>query len=174
MRGSGWELQSARCTAATGLIVILSCAGHQRSPREQPASSTRDSADTLTVEVTLPFGLRETVTIRPAQLISGQTIEIRSVIRNKADSAVTAQSRICGLTLAGSLELSIPPGTGGCGGFSVTRPLAPADSLVMDDIEIVRSPPGHYTLQVLHLLGPQGVWIVMPLTVTAPRNSSAR
>lgn len=109
-------------------------------------------------------GLQQIVTIDPVDPSAGQTIRIRSVIRNTSSTSQMLQSRICGLDFAGSLELVWPPNIAKCAGYSMTGSVAAGDSVVAGDIMNVNSPPGAYVLRIRHAIEPEG-WYELSVVV---------
>lgn len=76
----------------------------------------------------------------------GDTLWVRHVLYNVADSALAVRTRPCGFWLGGTLELITPQGTGLC--EPIINQIVPGDSVWADLRGVVSSPPGEYTLQV--------------------------
>ena len=128
---------------------------------EGPAGPT-DGAER--VQVHLPAGVEQAVTLSETTVRTGDTLWVRSVVRARGDSAVALWARICGLDLEG-LELHDPFGR--CAAYSMQTQLAPGDSLVQVDQRLVTSAPGDYTLRVRHVVQPD-TWVELPVRVRAP------
>lgn len=143
----------------TSALLSAACGGTQVGEVTAPATSApaRTSND-------LGLGLSQVVEISPASPTTGSNIIIRSAIRNRSNTAVALESRICELGYGGTLTLSWPPEVMKCAGFSMTGTLAPGDSVVTHDIMRVTSPPGSYTLRVQHALTP-AAWAELPVRV---------
>jgi hypothetical protein len=112
-------------------------------------------------------GLEQHVTLSPAELVTGENVEIHSVITNRGSTAVELESRICGLDLGGDLELNLPTGILVCAGHSIGGTIAPGESRQSSAIRRVSSPPGMYTLRVKHALRPE-LWVELHVKVRAP------
>jgi hypothetical protein len=112
-------------------------------------------------------GLEQRVTLTPSELVSGENVQIQSVITNRGSQVVQLESRICGLDLAGDLELSFPPGFGVCDGYSMHGTIAPGESRSSSELRRVDSKPGTYTLRVRHAVQPE-LWVEMRVVVRAP------
>jgi hypothetical protein len=139
------------------LALVASC-----TAATPPATLSSDSDVTLGV---LP-GLEQRVTLTPAELTVGEDVLIHSVITNRGSQPVSLDSRICGLTLGGDLQLTIPPGIVTCAGFSMGGTIAPGESRESSELRRVSSPPGTYTLRVKHALRPE-VWVELRVGVRA-------
>jgi hypothetical protein len=116
--------------------------------------------------VVTPQGLEQTVRLSPAEPKTGDTLDIRSIVVNGTAAPVDVVSRICGIDLETTLNLTSTSNVA-CGGYSVQGPLAPGDSLLGFAGGVVASGPGQYTLRVRHLLDPD-VWVDVPVTVRMP------
>jgi hypothetical protein len=109
-------------------------------------------------------GLEQHVTLTPTQPTVGENVEIHSVITNRRSQPVALESRICGLDLAGDLELTWPPDFGVCGGYSMSGTIAPGESRASSELRRVASAPGTYTLRVRHAVQPE-LWVEMRVVV---------
>ena len=145
------------------LIVVVVLASACRSVSSD-APATVDTPGPA-VELRLPSGLAQRVTLSPAAPAQGQNVSIRSVLRNNGSESIALTSRICGLDYSGTLKLSQPPEVGRCAGFSMGHPIAPGDSVVGADYMRVDSPPGEYTLRVCHALTPEA-WFELKVRVS--------
>jgi hypothetical protein len=130
------------------------------SPATTPTTLSSESDVTRGV---VP-GLEQRVTLSPAELVTGENVQIHSVITNRGSEAIALQSRICGLDVGGDLELPWPPNIAFCGGHSQGGSIAPAETRESTDIRRVVSPPGSYTLRVRHALQPER-WVEMRVVV---------
>ena len=146
--------------ALTALVAIAACAtdptgtvGDRRQRDDASFAATPEGASAL----------RHEVHLSPAQPERGDTLRIRSVVRNTGSEPVVVSARICGLDLRGGPALDSPWVR--CGGYSLDRhTLAPGDSIVEHDGGIVKSGIGEYELQVRHLLTPE-LWVKVPVVV---------
>ena len=120
--------------------------------------STTAPAD---VTVQLPNGLVQHVTLTPSSPRRGEEVLIRSEITNRGTAPVTLDTRICGLTLAGTLDFA-PRGR--CEGYSERITLAPGQSTVAIDPQFIASPPGSYRLRVQHVVEPPA-WVELRVRV---------
>jgi hypothetical protein len=139
------------------LLVLAGCSGGQ-----VPTTGHLVSESDVTRAV--QPGLDQRVTLTPAELVTGQNVTIQSVITNRGGNAVPLESRICGLTLDGTIRLDFPPDIGMCGGFSMGGTIAPGESRQSTEIRRVASAPGTYTLRVKHALQPE-LWVEMRVVV---------
>jgi hypothetical protein len=110
----------------------------------------------IVAEGAIDANLRQTVIVAPSNLTKGDTVRIRSMIRNVGTQSVTLESRICGLNIETTMSLPWPPGIGMCGGYSQTRTMAPGDSVESSELRQVQSGPGEYQVRVTHALKPAG------------------
>jgi hypothetical protein len=143
-----------------GLMLLAACATDPTS-----TAGDRRQRDDASVVAT-PEGaaaLRHEVYLSPAQPERGDTLRIRSVVRNTGSEPVVVSARICGVDLRGGPALDVPWAR--CGGYSMDRhTMAPGDSIVEHDGGIVTSGIGEYELQVRHLLTPE-LWVKVPVMV---------
>lgn len=107
-------------------------------------------------------GLEQTVQLDPAEPARGDQIRIVSIVVNRRSDPAAVVSRICGLDTGGDLELAGSMFM--CAGYSMNASLAPGDSATGNDVRVVASPPGEYTLRVRHLLVPDA-WVEIPVVV---------
>jgi len=138
-------------------VVLLSFATIACGPQPAPVTGPR--------VVITPQGLEQTVRLSPAEPASGDTLDIVSLVVNGTGAAVDVTSRICGLDLETSLQLT--NAFISCAGYSMHAALARGDSLQGFARRVVAGPPGNYTLRVRHLLNP-AVWVDVPVTVRTP------
>lgn len=119
------------------------------------SSGTGPSAEPFTRigDALVAGALRQTVTVR----VAGDTATIRSVVFNVSDAPVTVESRICGLGVEPSIEWAE---AARCGGYSMTGPIAPGDSIVQSDRRRLIGAPE--TVRVQHLVSPS-VWVTVKL-----------
>jgi hypothetical protein len=138
---------------------------HVQTVRLQ-ARLARNSCDpTASVSTTVPGAdsLEQAVQIRPTSPVTGDTLEIRSVVAKRGSgTAGHLLLKMCGLALLGDLELGgfLPR----CLGLAQLRDLAPGDSDAQWELQRVESPPGCYSLQVVHVLEPLHV-VSLPVVV---------
>lgn len=112
-------------------------------------------------------GLVQEVSITPVSVRTGGAVEVRSVLLNSTRAPYPLDSRICGLTYGDRTSLTDLPGMVRCGGYGMTRDLAPGDSVVVMDRMQVIAGPGTHTLRVQHALAPSR-WIEVQLAVQQP------
>ena len=115
-----------------------------------------------TAESAFGSGLRQTVTVRPAVLLDGNDIEIRSVIVNVTSRVITITLAICSLDVGGTLLLTEIPTIAHCAAYSGQSTLFPGDSVVMSDLQRFTVSRGAYVLRVRHALQPEH-WISVPV-----------
>lgn len=127
-------------------------------------TATLSSEGDITVAV-MP-GLEQRVTLTPAELTVGEIVHIQSVITNSGSQPVSLESRICGLTLGGDLQLATPTSIVTCAGFTQGGDIAPGDSRESSEIRRVSSAPGTYTLRVKHAVRPE-LWVEVRVVVRA-------
>jgi len=121
------------------------------------------AAVTIDQAVGLPSsGLRQRITLTPAVPASGDTVEVRSALRNVGTGVVPVTSTICGLHLRGSLSF-VDPFTR-CAGYSVSTELAAGDSVLDARRVVVTAGSGHWVLEVRQLLDPSA-WVAVPVHV---------
>jgi hypothetical protein len=138
-------------------LVVLSVATIACSTQSAPLTGPR--------VVITPQGLEQTVRLSPAEPVPGDTLKIESIVVNGTGAAVEVTSRICGMDVETSLQLSHP--NIACAGYSMQGALAPGDSLLGFAGGVVASGPGTYTMRVRHLLNPD-VWVDVPVAVRMP------
>jgi hypothetical protein len=107
-------------------------------------------------------GLEQTVQLIPAQPVSGQEVQIVSVVTNRSSGPVPVDSRICGLDITGNVALVVNYMR--CAGYSQSVVLASGDSVTGSDMRVVSSPPGQYTVRVRQLIQPEA-WVEVPVVV---------
>ena len=136
-------------TATSALVGALGCsAGDPAAP---------DGARQTTVQ-----GLEQTVQLFPAEPSQGEQLRIVSVVVNRNAASAEIVSRICGLDTGGNLALTSSGFM--CAGYSMDAELAPGDAVTGNDVRVVASAPGRYTLRVRHLLVPDA-WVEVPVVV---------
>lgn len=106
--------------------------------------------------------LIQRVTVTPARPTMGDTIVIRSALRNAGATPVPIVATICGVHLQGTLRVADPFVR--CAGYSMTGELAPGDSVIDSRRVVVASPPGMWELEVRHLLEPS-TWVSVAVEV---------
>jgi len=129
---------------AAGLAALLALGGADCRPWSPSGRLERGPAGP---------GLVQSVRIEPAEPREGETIRIVSEVTNRSSRTIRATFTDCGLGLTGSLALAQIPGTVRCLSVSYERELAPGESIVGGDAMMVKSSPGDYRLEVLHLIG---------------------
>jgi len=135
-------------------LVLLTVAG--LNCRAEPAALTGPRV------VITPQGLEQTVRYAPADPTTGDTLDITSIVVNQTAAAIDVASRICGLDVESSLNLT--NAFLSCAGYSMQGELAVGDTLHGFARRVVAGPAGAYTLRVRHLLDPD-VWVEIPITV---------
>jgi len=145
---------------AAYLLILLALAAGCSGAATPAAVLTTEHDVTRAVQT----GLEQRVTITPALPATGEDITITSVITNRGSQAVALESRICGLTLDGTLRLELPPDVLTCGGYSMGGTIAPGESRQSSLLQRVVSPAGTYRLRVQHALQPQ-LWVEMRVVV---------
>lgn len=106
--------------------------------------------------------LVQRVTVTPARPKMGDTIVVRSTLRNADDAPVPIVATICGVHLQGTLRFADPFVR--CAGYSMAGDLAPGDSVSDSRAVVVASPPGMWELEVRHLLEPS-IWVSVAVEV---------
>jgi hypothetical protein len=116
-------------------------------------------------------GLEQEVVITPARPRLGDTLTVRSTVRNPTRHGVVVEARVCGLDLDGPLILEIPGVR--CGGWSARRTLAPGASFRVEDRRVYRGVQGEaiprtgthetHRIRVRHLVNPER-WVVVELS----------
>ena len=139
-------------TVTSALAGVLGC-----STGDPVAPARAAGAPQATIQ-----GLEQTVQLFPAEPSQGEQLRIVSVVVNKNAAPTDVVSRICGLDTGGDLDLT---GSGFmCAGYSMYAELAPGESVAGNDVRVVTSAPGSYTLRVRHLLLPD-TWVEVPVVV---------
>jgi hypothetical protein len=139
------------------LLLALLCACSDTTANDadrEPGLAEIDSSTSRIEEVAISPGLAQRVRLTPAEPTPGSLFRVQSTIVNRSSNDIVLESRICGLTLGGTLRLEHPEGFGVCGGYSMTGPLAPGDSVRSTELRQVASSPGRYLLTVSHALDP--------------------
>lgn len=151
-RRTGWR----RARSVTGVVLSLACGVGPEVPEDFLPGSVEQA-------IGLPSAsLIQRVTLTPAQPATGDTLDVRSVIRNVGPRAVRLTSTICGVQLRGSLTFADPFVR--CAGYSMTGDLTAGDSVVEARQVVVTAGPGRWVLEVRQLLDPS-VWVAVPLEV---------
>jgi hypothetical protein len=145
-----------RGTALLVAFLIGACSDATATGERETGLAELDSSTSRVEEVSLSSGLVQRVTLTPAEPKRGSLFSVRSTIVNRSSNSIMLESRICGLTFGGSLALDYPEGFGACGGYSMTGPLPPGDSVRSTELRQVASAPGRYSLIVTHALVPPG------------------
>jgi len=143
------------CCAAVVLMALACTTGTEPLADGSP----------ITVEQAVGFpgsGLRQRITLIPAAPAPGDTLEVRSVLRNVGTGLVPVTATICGVHLRGSLPFADPFVR--CAGYSVTTELAAGDSVIDGRHVVVTAGPGHWVLEVRQLLDPSE-WLAIPVVV---------
>lgn len=137
---------AARASSVAPLALALAaCATDPAAPRAPVSGAGR-----LEQEVAPSLTLALEMDLEPR---TGDTVHVRSVVRNRGAAPVVVTARICSLDIGGAARLE--DRFGGCDGYSMHGPLAPGDSIVGHDRRVVESPPGTYPVTVRHLLEPE-------------------
>jgi hypothetical protein len=139
--------------AAAALAIGAGCSG-----TSDPEPKVGEGPSRV-VEVTLPSGLVQHVEIRPGSAKRGELVEFHSTLTNATDEPIDLQSKICSLKFETELEW----GRSGvmCSGYARTETLMPGDWVVQSDRLLIESPPGTYSIRVIHALDPSGFAEVM-------------
>ncbi len=80
-------------------------------------------------------------------LARGDTVRVREVVVNLADTAITVTVDPCRIRIGGTLRVEVPGGERQACPAAPAR-IAPGDSLAAERIAVVASPPGVYALEV--------------------------
>lgn len=131
---------------------------------DDPGFASSDDRIEGRSEESIRDGLVQSVTVRSSSLLDRNDIEVRSVLLNTGNVAISLTTRICGLDFSGPLAVVEIPGLMRCMAYSGATTLAVGDSLVMSDLMRVASPPGTYTLRVRQALVPEH-WARVLVTV---------
>ena len=108
-------------------------------------------------------GLRQVVTIDTTIFKYGDSLQVRSVLRNEGRHILNISVASCGRLVAGTLELSL---IDICSDPWDDVTLTPGDSNVQSAGRNVISPPGAYVLDVIHVWDPAGFAVHIDVTVT--------
>ena len=146
---------------SAALAILASCRLDRAAGSCSPSLSI--GGDTL-ITVPVAAGVVQRLGVSSLAPCTGEDITIQSEIEVTATSPVDLTVRICGLDLRGDLDVAMPPGLAVCAGFSMSRSFAPGTVVADGTVQRVHSPPGLYTLQVRHAIGPP-LWISVPIVV---------
>ena len=80
-------------------------------------------------------------------LARGDTVRVREVVVNLADTAITVTADPCRVRFGGTLRVEVP-GAGRQTCPAAPARVAPGDSLAAERIAVVASPPGVYALEI--------------------------
>lgn len=119
----------AATVLVSALALATACADH---PLAADSTRTRDS---LAVTVAAPGGIVQAVEIAPRSPRAGDTLVLRSRVRNEGSEPVTVEVRLCGLDVRAVEWLTDPFIR--CEGYSAMAVLAPGHSIVETDRRIV-------------------------------------
>ena len=107
-------------------------------------------------------GLRQVVTIDTTIFKWGDSVHVRSVLRNEGRRILRVSVASCGRLLSGTLEFAL---INVCSDQWDDVTLIPRDSNVQSSVRVVISPPGEYLLDVAHVWDPDGFVVRRPVTV---------
>jgi hypothetical protein len=141
--------------AALTALLLSACA----DPGPSAPLDEAPPAPAVTVIDYSASGLEQEVRVEPGSVRVGDTITVRSTIRNTASTGRQLESRICGLDVTSSLTLQVPGFR--CGGWSVFHTVAGGASFTLEDQRVVIAAGGSgtsgnmRTLRIRHLLHPE-------------------
>ena len=158
-----WLVRSAMSVAAMTLLTAAACGGNGTAPQ-----ATDDPVPNLDLGTARAWQARPAI-VQTLQLLNpglrvGDTLKLRSILRNVSDKPVTVEYVNCELDLEGDLRTEAPLIL--CFAYSSETTLAPGQQIVGDLQRRLASGPGRYTIRVKHLLNPD-VWVPAELTVRA-------
>ncbi len=107
-------------------------------------------------------GLRQVVTIDTTIFKWGDSVHVRSVLRNEGRHMLNISVASCGRLLGGTLEFAL---INVCSHRWDDVTVTPGDSNVQSAIREVISPPGEYVLDVVHVWDPEGFAVRIDVTV---------
>lgn len=142
------------------LSAIGICLGLAAACGESSTGSVSDLESGFAVVTT--GDLEQRVTVTPAVLALGEQLVVASEVLNRGSISRTLTSRICGLDLETTVEL-----TGSllmCAGYSMRGDLEPGHTTRSFDAVVVTSGHGKHTLRIRHLIEPE-VWVSVPIVV---------
>jgi hypothetical protein len=106
--------------------------------------------------------ITQRVRLLNAQLRTGDTLKIESVLKNISNQTIDVNRVVCELDVESGLNLESPFIL--CAAYSVKGPLAPGEEAVGYLQRVVRAKPGRYQIVIRHLLEPS-TWVPAGLTV---------
>jgi hypothetical protein len=109
--------------------------------------------------------LLQVIRLTPLRPAPGDTLRFDAYVINRGMRGIVVETRMCGLTVRGTLTLRDPFGR--CGAFSARGTLAPGDTVRGGERLVVASAPGTYSLEVQHLIDP-ALWVPLTVTVRNP------
>jgi hypothetical protein len=125
-----------RALALTGLLAVLAAGCLEHDPAV-PAEGVADRGGVRVLDYAAS-GLEQEVRIEPASLGPGDTLVIRSQIRNRGTEAARIEARACGLDVESRSVLANPSPP--CGGWATNRLLGPGSHLEREDRRELRIP----------------------------------
>lgn len=155
----------ALLSVAAALLVALSACTDQTptaAPGDEPGLSPVESIRVLDWTSS---GLEQEVKVTPARFRVGDTVTVRSTVRNTGTRGTLLEARICGLDVEGALDMeAVDPR---CRGWSARRTLAPGESFTVEDRRVyrgaLREGERGGMVRVRHLLDPER-WIQVELS----------
>ncbi len=125
-----------------------------------------DDGDPTGIVRTVPNlpGLRQIVTIDTTIFRWGDTVNVRSVLRNEGNHILNISVASCGHLLGGTVEYAL---INVCSDPWDDVTLTPGDSNVQSSNREIISLPGDYVLDVIHVWDPDGFAVSMNVSVVA-------
>ena len=127
-----------------------------------PVSQQPAPAFSVAAEKTVAPSIVQRVRLSSNQPARGDTLVIRSVLKNTGATPAQVTHTVCGFDYAPNDVLQSPFVM--CMAYSATSTLAPGDSISHEDRRVVAGRPGQHTIRLAHLVQPKSE-VAIALTV---------
>src|SRR5687768_11792352 len=104
----GAMMVSRRSTLLLALLCTACADTTANDADREPGLAEIDSSTSRIEEVAISPGLAQRVRLTPAEPTPGSLFRVQSTIVNRSSNDIALESRICGLTLGGTLRLEHP------------------------------------------------------------------
>ena len=152
-------MKTLRLTFALVAAVATSACSDSVAPDDAPAPAP---AYSVAAEKSIGASLVQRVRLSTNQPARGDTLVIRSVVKNQGSAPATVEHVVCGFDYADDNILHQPFIM--CAAYSMRSTIAPGDSIMHEDRRVVAARPGTHTIRFAHVVNPK-IDVSVPILV---------